>query len=311
MLIGAQLMGFSRGGCILDTLSAVLPKAVYSLARLTASYSGKCINVRRDSDNSAIDIGFSGNQLDITTLIFFVGSANGYVTKWYNQGSAGANGNLIQSTAAAQPAIVLAGVLQSFNNCPAVYFSQSSTRQNMASSGNVTYNSGGAWSTNFVTSLVNTSNDTNAMYALNPLSSTGGVFVGPTHVRVTYSSTTRLPNYIQYFYVNNSGTGSSTSQSFDVAKLASPFIHTSIQTLSGSTLSAVNYINSDSQSITVSTAAGSPPASGPVLLGQGGTFLGLGFSGYVGSLIVFDGAISSTDANILINYQKSYFGISA
>jgi len=96
---------------VLDQLSA-LPAAAYSLRLLTGSYTGKCINVRRDSDNAAMDIGFVGNQIDVATLLAFVGSANGYATAWYNQGSLGSSGNLTQSTAAFQPRVVASGVVE-------------------------------------------------------------------------------------------------------------------------------------------------------------------------------------------------------
>ncbi len=127
MLIGSQLLGFSRGGCVLDTLSSGVPAGAFGLRRLTASYNGKCINVRRSSDNSAIDIGFVGNSLDVVTLLNFVGSGSGYITTWYNQGSLGSAGNMTQYSAAFDPRIVLNGTLATLNGRPALDFSENTT----------------------------------------------------------------------------------------------------------------------------------------------------------------------------------------
>lgn len=45
---------------------------VYALRRLATGFSGALVNVRRDSDNAAIDVGLSGNDLDTVSLLNFV-----------------------------------------------------------------------------------------------------------------------------------------------------------------------------------------------------------------------------------------------
>ena len=291
----------------LDALSA-LPAAAYSLRRLTGSYTGKAINVRRDSDNAATDIGFVNGALDTATLLAFVGSGSGYVTTWYNQGTAGSTGDQMQATATWQPAIVISGTLQTINGVPSLYFDSTSVRQQLNSSGNVTYNSAGAWSTNIVGNYQTPGyGSSNNLATLNMLSSTGNVFIGPMQERLNYSGST--PTGITYFYLNSSGTMSGNTQSFDATKFAAPFIHTSVQTLSGSTLSATNYINGDSQSITISSAAGSPPTSGQVLIGGGGAQLGGGTMGYVAEAFAFGGALSPADCSSLEHNQENYFNI--
>jgi hypothetical protein len=124
MMVGDAVMGFGRTSCILDVMS-VRPAVAYSLRRLSAAYTGKAINVRRSSDNTALDIGFVNNRLDTATLLAFVGSGSGYVATWYNQGTLGSAGNVSQATAASQPQIVTSGVLQTSNGIPAVLFSGS------------------------------------------------------------------------------------------------------------------------------------------------------------------------------------------
>lgn len=97
--------------------------AAYSLRKLRKGYTGACIRVRRSSDNTEQDIGFSENILDIATLLSFVGINNGFITTWYDQ--SGNNRNISNTTSTAQPRIVNAGVLETINNKPAAYFNGS------------------------------------------------------------------------------------------------------------------------------------------------------------------------------------------
>lgn len=98
---------------VLDKLTAA-PVAAWSLRRLGSHYTGPSINVLRDSDNATRDIGFTpAGDLDLATLRAFVGSANGYVTSWYDQ--SGNALHLSQSMTARQPLIVTGGVVNSLS----------------------------------------------------------------------------------------------------------------------------------------------------------------------------------------------------
>ncbi|HAN38696.1 MAG TPA: hypothetical protein DCQ29_07310, partial [Chitinophagaceae bacterium] len=101
--------------------SASPPASAYSLRKLSSSYSGNAVQVRRSSDNTTQDIGFtvSGN-LDTTTLKTFVGSGNGFITIWYDQSGNGRN--LTVTSASNQPSIINAGVIYRRSEQPAVYF---------------------------------------------------------------------------------------------------------------------------------------------------------------------------------------------
>ncbi|MDO6430458.1 T9SS type A sorting domain-containing protein [Flavitalea sp. BT771] len=93
---------------ILDLLSTS-PTAAYSLRQLKSTAT-KAIQVRRSSDNTTMDIGFTaGGDLDQTTLLSFVGGNNGYISIWYDQ--SGSGHDAVQATAAKQPRIVNAGVV--------------------------------------------------------------------------------------------------------------------------------------------------------------------------------------------------------
>lgn len=83
--------------------------SVYSLRKLNSSYTGQCIRVRRSNDNVEADIGFNNNVLDTAALLTFTGSNSAFVTTVYAQVTG--SSNLLQPTAANQPRIVNAGVL--------------------------------------------------------------------------------------------------------------------------------------------------------------------------------------------------------
>ena len=99
------------GNLLLDTYTGAA--AAYSLRKLRTAYSGNCIRVKRSSDNAQIDIGFVNNELDLVTLIAFVGAANGNVLKWYDQ-----SGN--SNDAIGDSKIIIAGVLQTINGKPCI-----------------------------------------------------------------------------------------------------------------------------------------------------------------------------------------------
>ena len=104
----------------LDTYNGAT--AAYSLRRLSSSYSGSLIRVRRSSDNAEQDIGFdSNNVLDESALTTFVGAGNnGYIVKWYDQ--SGNSYDETQSTASAQPQIVNTGSVIKLNSKPCILF---------------------------------------------------------------------------------------------------------------------------------------------------------------------------------------------
>lgn len=103
---------------LLDTYSGAA--AGYSLRKLSSTYSGNCIRVRRSSDNTEQDFGFVSNSLDTASLFTFVGGGNGFVTTWYDQSGAGRNA--IQTTASNQPELVVSGAINTLNGKPAIKF---------------------------------------------------------------------------------------------------------------------------------------------------------------------------------------------
>jgi hypothetical protein len=94
--------------------------AAYSVRKLRAAYTGNAIQVRRSSDNTTQDIGFSGGNLDTTALTSFCGSGNGFVTTWYDQ--SGNSQDAVQTTAINQPQIVSGGSVILQNGKPSIQF---------------------------------------------------------------------------------------------------------------------------------------------------------------------------------------------
>lgn len=111
-----------RQGCslLLDCYPAT---AAYSTDKLRTAYSGSCMRVRRSSDNTEQDIGFSGNSIDTASLKTFVGTGgadDGFIVTYYDQ--SGNGNNATQSTQANQPMIIDNGVIYRQSTKPAAFF---------------------------------------------------------------------------------------------------------------------------------------------------------------------------------------------
>ena len=84
----------------------------FSVRKLRAGYAGSAIRVRRSSDNTEQDIGFSGNDLDSSGLLSFAGAGDAFVVKWYDQSGAGSGSRIAyQATTSKQAKIVSSGSL--------------------------------------------------------------------------------------------------------------------------------------------------------------------------------------------------------
>ena len=116
---------------LLDTYSGAA--VAYSLRRLSSTYTGNLIRVRRSSDNTEQNIGYdSNNVLDTASLLSFVGAGNGFVTTWYDQ--SGNGNNATQTTALNQPQIVSSGAILTVNSKPSLMLSTNSTGFSLTSS---------------------------------------------------------------------------------------------------------------------------------------------------------------------------------
>lgn len=65
----------------------------WSLRKLSSTYTGYCIQVRRQSDNATLDVGFVNDYIDTGSIYTFLsGSGNyGRLNNWYDQSGNGRN----------------------------------------------------------------------------------------------------------------------------------------------------------------------------------------------------------------------------
>lgn len=97
------------------------PARAFSLRKIVRDYEGNACRVRRSSDGTTQDIGFTPEGLlDEDALRDFCGSADGYVTRWFDQ-----TGNTLawrQDADSAQPQIVDGGTVIKVSGRPALRF---------------------------------------------------------------------------------------------------------------------------------------------------------------------------------------------
>ena len=93
----------------------------YSLRKLIQSYNGFAIKVRRSSDDTEANIGFTPTgDFDESALITFAGSGNAFVSIWYDQSGNGKN--MTQTNTGNQPQILFNGSLKYINSRPTIDF---------------------------------------------------------------------------------------------------------------------------------------------------------------------------------------------
>lgn len=82
----------------------------FSFRKLSSTYLGNSVRVRRSSDNTEQNFGFVGNYTDIDSILAFVGTGptdQGTIVTWFDQ--SGNGNNKTQATAVDQPVIVMGG----------------------------------------------------------------------------------------------------------------------------------------------------------------------------------------------------------
>tara|TARA_R100000951_G_scaffold23002_2_gene19060 strand:- start:1480 stop:6105 length:4626 start_codon:yes stop_codon:yes gene_type:complete len=83
----------------------------FSLRQLDVNYTGPCLEVRRDSDNTTKDIGFLvDGSLNVAQLLDFCGTGDGFVRTWHDQSGNGYDA--VQNTHDIQPRIVKDGAVE-------------------------------------------------------------------------------------------------------------------------------------------------------------------------------------------------------
>ena len=256
-------------------LTASAPSSVaYSLRLLSTNYSGNAIQIRRSSDNTTQNIGFTVNgDLDTTTLKSFVGSSDGFVSIWYDQ--SGNGNNLFQSTAVYQPKLVNAGVVYRENTRPFIRFF------------------GFIGSSNFQALVLATQMTTvgfvNAVHRLEP---TGDGFI-LGHTGVYYWHSNPVAGLISNTYASTSvkgGSGWTNGTPYSPTSMPWPASLSINEIAPSSPNSLVNWDNIGTDRITAHNTTG-----------------GGGYS----ELIIFPAALSASNRHTLEVSQASYYAINA
>ena len=84
----------------------VAARSAFGLRKLRSAYAGSAVKIIRSSDNTQLDIGFSGNDFDYVAAQNFCGAGNGDVVTWYDQSG---NGRDAACPSAARFRIVTSG----------------------------------------------------------------------------------------------------------------------------------------------------------------------------------------------------------
>jgi hypothetical protein len=116
-LIGKGWQVVINGVITVPNVLSLAPAAAYSLRSFDSAADPNVVNVRRSSDSATSD--FKASEVSDGTLTTWVGSGDGHVTTWYDQG--GTN-HAAQATASSQPKIVDGGVLVTEGGLPSINF---------------------------------------------------------------------------------------------------------------------------------------------------------------------------------------------
>ncbi|RYY83122.1 MAG: hypothetical protein EOO15_21895, partial [Chitinophagaceae bacterium] len=273
-------------------LTATTPASpAYSLRKLSSAYTGSAVQVRRSSDNTTMNIGFTaGGDLDTVALKSFVGSGSGFVTRWYDQG--GGAIDVTDVSVPLQPRLVNAGVVERLNGRPAIWFGTAKLA---------------------TTSRVIFSNAASMVAVARGTSTTPSTLVSKTGLAngtlLHYPAPFDYTNTGGDFLVGNPTIPSAASIGTHVTNPVSSVADTTgaavfsfvIPGTSGTFFQYKNGVQTASQSVVSYFDGGSPLMIGNRNDGGGsGNF-------WTPEIVLFNSALSTTDRNTLEAAQKAYY----
>ena len=269
----------------LDDITATATGA-FGLRKLRSAYAGNCIKVRRSSDDTTQDIGFSGNDLDVASLETFCSGTNGFIDTWYDQSTNG--NNATQSTTGNQPQIVSSGsVLRvGLRRKPTITYTNASSQYLIADDIGAALAAGTAASVFAIARLTNDVNDRVLWSAHDAAGNNRLILFGNSSAQV------------RYFIVNTDSVQSGS----EVRTQLNAYITTS----DGNDHELFQGIKSLDSATTAATWADITQFS----IGQewdAGVASGF-YDGHIPELIVFDSVISAADRKTLAENSSNHFG---
>jgi hypothetical protein len=271
---------------VLDLIFAIA-SAAYGLRRLSRFWTGAAIRVMRTSDNSELDIGFIGEDLDVVTLLAFVGLDNGEIVIWYDQSG---NGRHAVSITGSRPRIVSNGVLEAVNGKPVIRFDGLTQFLSLPTSGAPTQNS----------SLIGVFQTTNSVFgAAGFINIANGTYDPEIRIGVgTGGSTTTYRAYWNgaYVTIDNPAVNFQNRSVFNVSFAASGGVTTNTVLVNGSVaLSA--------------SRGGTWTGASEFTIGRYVRANNEMRAGIAQELISFPSVLSTTDRQTLERDQGSYYNI--
>ena len=271
--------------------------AAYSVRKLRTAYSGSAIRVRRSSDNTEQDIGFSSGNLDTSALTTFCSGTNGFVTTWYDQ-SGNAN-DATQATAANQPQIVSSGSVINVNSKPCLQFTNSLVQ-------NLTYSTS-LWTYTGNSTLFHTSRNRNsgASQYGSVISQGGGQSnkaVGIQWQQFPNTSTQANTDIYAPGGISTSGTQSVNTQYLATFQWQNWSTHKT----NGNTIIAINGAN---QSLTTYGSAPTGLAIAPNRIGSFDGTSGGSFLGDIQEIVVYTSVLSGTNIDGAESNINTYYAI--
>lgn len=262
----------------------VRPLFGVSVRKLTSSYNGPCMRVRRSSDNAERDIYFAGRVMNLTALREFVGANSGYVVTWYDQFS---TNHPTQATAGSQPRIINAGTLDTIGNIKTLPAVRATGSQYLSSS---TVPAGttsmGEFHCSFVT--VERASTTASHVVFNPSGSTDRISVHTPYLGTAYFDfgSTSYPQRISASYPPTTNT-------------------TAIIAVRNSVAANVKSINVNNAAIVTGTGTTASASVVQIFSRAGAEFANAG----IGELMMWNTYLSDSENTALHNNQKAYFGV--
>jgi hypothetical protein len=264
---------------VLDSLPA--SAAAYSVRRLRSGYTGALIRVRRSSDSTEQDIGYTlGGNLNTMTLTTFCGANSCFVTTWYDQ--SGNVRNATQGTPANQPRIVNAGVIDTIGGRGSLQF----LGAQFMTANSVTQN------------LLGNTPTFSAVVSPNSIAAYIGIIVW----RGGSTNGLDMNNASRWTYIWNDAAATFNWN-------GGPVITTgSLQTVNVTISPTFATYNKDGTSFTNTTTHAATSGTANAVIGNdnccGGRFL----NGYLPELILFQALSPVNNATLEAN-QKTYYGI--
>lgn len=100
--------------------SVAMAGCAFAFRKINPDYTGDCCIVRRSSDSAELTVGWSSDEIDLGSIEAWAGSDSVYVKTWYDQSGNGRD--VTQLAGASQPRLYNAGVLETMNSQPCIYF---------------------------------------------------------------------------------------------------------------------------------------------------------------------------------------------